>query len=396
MFDADLDWSDLVGETRRLAISAVVLESLDLDYTGSPKVSGRAVVGSTLTGSIEELELPEPLVGASDLGKYRYYYQWYVVPGNDNDVRTLISSGTDATTYVLTAEEAGRKVQLSVRVDLLNRDDTLDQEGVYGPSSLPFPERGTIAAAATGGPVPDPSSSSVNALGDTVTLAFTEALDGANLPPAGAFRVGADAGHPSVTAVSAAAGNDKALALTVSPKIRQGAKVLASYYDPTAEDDANAVQDTDGNDAETFENVAITNGSTFANSPATGAPSISGMARVGRTLTASTAGIADADGLDRATFVHEWFRLEGARERAIPAATFRTYMPVEADLGKRIGVRVDFLDGQGSEESLRERGGDGPRGDAAGDLPGVHAAGGAGGALVRDGDGGRERRNRGR
>ena len=42
-----------------------------------------------------------------------------------------------------------------------------------------------------------------------------------------------------------------------------------------------------------------------ANSPATGAPTISGTGQVDETLTASTSGIADADGLDNAVFSYQ-------------------------------------------------------------------------------------------
>ena len=42
------------------------------------------------------------------------------------------------------------------------------------------------------------------------------------------------------------------------------------------------------------------------NTPATGAPTISGTAQVGETLTADTTGIADEDGLDNATFAYQW------------------------------------------------------------------------------------------
>ena len=43
-----------------------------------------------------------------------------------------------------------------------------------------------------------------------------------------------------------------------------------------------------------------------ANSPATGAPTISGTAQVGETLTADTSGVSDADGLTNATFTYQW------------------------------------------------------------------------------------------
>ena len=42
-----------------------------------------------------------------------------------------------------------------------------------------------------------------------------------------------------------------------------------------------------------------------ANTPATGAPTIGGTARVGQTLTADTTGIADSDGLENATFAYQ-------------------------------------------------------------------------------------------
>ena len=45
---------------------------------------------------------------------------------------------------------------------------------------------------------------------------------------------------------------------------------------------------------------------TPANSPATGAPTITGKAQVGETLTANTSGVADADGLGNVQYEHQW------------------------------------------------------------------------------------------
>ena len=41
------------------------------------------------------------------------------------------------------------------------------------------------------------------------------------------------------------------------------------------------------------------------NSPATGAPTISGTVRVGETLTAEASAIADADGMSGAVFIYQ-------------------------------------------------------------------------------------------
>ena len=85
-----------------------------------------------------------------------------------------------------------------------------------------------------------------------------------------------------------------------------------------------------------------------ANTPAEGAPAIAGEARVGGTLTASTSGITDADGLENATFAYQWIR--GGAE--IPGATGSDYTAVDADEGERLQVRVGFSDDAGNAESL--------------------------------------------
>ena len=86
-----------------------------------------------------------------------------------------------------------------------------------------------------------------------------------------------------------------------------------------------------------------------ANTPATGAPTISGAAQVGETLTASTSGIADADGLTGATFSYQWL---SSRDTEIQGATGAAYILVPGDAGKTIKVRVTFTDDEGNAETL--------------------------------------------
>ena len=85
-----------------------------------------------------------------------------------------------------------------------------------------------------------------------------------------------------------------------------------------------------------------------ANSAATGAPAITGTARVGETLTADTSGIADADGLTGASFSYQWL----ADGTDISGATGSTYTLASTDLGKAVKVRVSFTDDAGYEETL--------------------------------------------
>ena len=88
------------------------------------------------------------------------------------------------------------------------------------------------------------------------------------------------------------------------------------------------------------------------NSPATGAPAISGTAQVGETLTADTSGIADANGLTNVTFNYQWIANDGNTDTDIDGATGSTYEVSDDDVGKAIRVRVTFNDGRDSQESL--------------------------------------------
>ena len=84
------------------------------------------------------------------------------------------------------------------------------------------------------------------------------------------------------------------------------------------------------------------------NTPATGAPTITGAAQVGETLTADTTGISDDDGLGNATFAYQWL----ADDAEINGANASTYTLVAADEGKAIKVRVTFTDDAGNDEEL--------------------------------------------
>ena len=106
---------------------------------------------------------------------------------------------------------------------------------------------------------------------------------------------------------------------------------------------------SDGTDSvsDTFDIVV----STAANNAAMGAPTITGTAQVGETLTAVTTGITDADGLTSPTYTYQWIRANGS-EADIASANSSTYILVDADLGKTIKVEVSFTDDASNAETL--------------------------------------------
>ena len=118
----------------------------------------------------------------------------------------------------------------------------------------------------TTGPSLDTGNSKVNDAGTQVVLQFDEDIDetSANLPPVSAFTVEADARTVLLASIEVASGRDDQIKLNLAPgeRIYHGENVTVSYEDPTTGDDTAALQDTSGNDAESFTDEEIPNLST--------------------------------------------------------------------------------------------------------------------------------------
>ncbi|MCY4386488.1 MAG: hypothetical protein OXC18_05205 [Desulfurellaceae bacterium] len=97
--------------------------------------------------------------------------------------------------------------------------------------------------------------------------------------------------------------------------------------------------------------LSCVSGRSTNNSPATGDPTISGMAQVDETLTADTSNIRDANGLTNVRYVHQWLRVDDMTETPISGADERTYMVSSADARKQLKVRVNFTDDDNHPES---------------------------------------------
>ena len=191
------------------------------------------------------------------------------------------------------------------------------------------------------------SGAMVNAA--TLTLTFDEALDGASTPGAGAFAVEVDGAARTVDEVALAG---SAATLTLASAVTSSETVTVSYTVPSGASAA-PLADSAGNAVAAFSDEAVTNETPAPeNTAATGLPAITGTPRVGETLTASTAAIADADGLTGVTFAYQWIADDGSAETAIEDATQAAYTVARADVGKTLKVRVGFTDEEGNAETV--------------------------------------------
>ena len=202
--------------------------------------------------------------------------------------------------------------------------------------------------------------------GATLRVSYDEALDEDSVPPADAFLVKVacrcddtrwqdEEARRGVDGVSV---DGDAVVLTLASVATAEDDVVISYTPP--QDEASPrILDAAGNAAAAFQSTLVFNDTeesveeeTAENAEPTGLPTISGTLRVGETLTASTSGIADADGLDNPSFSFQWMRDDGNAHTDIAGETGQTYDLSDGDVGRSIRVRVSFTDDAENAETL--------------------------------------------
>ena len=331
------------------------------DATGAPTISGTAEVRQKLTASTSGIGDPDGLTSPT------FAYRWIRVDSDGSSNPTDIAGATSET-YVPVVADLGKKLKVKVSF----RDDANNAEEL---TSDAYPSSGTVVQDAT---APVVVRAEVN--GVTLTIHFNEELDQDEVPSGDGFIVLRwfdqddssllDTGVFSAAGFYCIAGNSvggcnrdlanvdvsgNRVILTLPEVVRaQPAHTIALQY--SASHAVNLIQDVAANDAASRINPRInTVNLTPPPGAATGAPTISGTAEVRQKLTASTSGIGDPDGLTSPTFAYRWIRVDSdgsSNPTDIAGATSETYVPVAADLGKKLKVKVSFRDDADNAEEL--------------------------------------------
>ena len=287
--------------------------------TGAPTITGTVRVGETLTANTTDISDSDGLNNAT------FTYQWLA---DDTDI-------TDATgsTYTLAAADEGKTIEVRVTfTDDRGHQETLTSTATAAVASAPSP----MTAAAHDVPASHDGSDFF-----TFELRFSETpKDGFSYKTLRdhAFT---ETGYDVTGARRLKAGKNLNWVITVDPSGNADVTMTLPVTTDCAAQGAICTSD----DRKLFSALEIT---VPHNWTPTGAPTITGTVRVGETLTANTAGIADSDGLNNATFTYQWLA-DGAR---ITGATGSTYALAGADEGKNIKVRLSFTDDRGHQETL--------------------------------------------
>ena len=273
--------------------------------TGTPTISGTAQVDETLTAGTAGIADADGLTSAT------FAYQWVA---GESDI-----SGATSSSYALTSSEQGKAIKVRVTFT----DDAGHEE------SLTSGATAAVAARPNSPATGSPTITGTPQVGETLTASTSGIADADGLTTATFDYQWLSSRDTEIT------GATSATYTLLAADQGEAIKVRVSFTD-------------DGSNAETLTSAATGAVAAQPNSPATGAPSTSGTAQVDETLTAGTAGIADADGLTSATFAYQWV----AGESDISGATSSSYALTSSEQGKAIKVRLSFTDDAGNSEEL--------------------------------------------
>ena len=304
---------DVYSETLTSAATATVSAAANTPATGAPTISGTPQVGQTLTASTTTIMDDNGLTGVS------YTYQWIRVDGGDSDI-----SGAMSSTYILVGDDLGKTIKVKVSFT----DDASNSETLTSAATA------TVSAAPNTPATGAPTISGTPQVGQTLTASTTTIMDDNGLTGVSYTYqwIRVDGGDSDIS------GATSSTYILVGDDLGKTIKVKVSFTD-------------DASNSETLTSAATATVSAAPNTPATGAPTISGTPQVGQTLTASTTTIMDDNGLTGVSYTYQWIRVDGG-DSDISGATSSTYILVDDDLGKTIKVKVSFTDDASNSETL--------------------------------------------
>ncbi len=331
-------WSEPVNlfcfVTDTPATSQQLAEDDNSPATGRPDIAGAARVGETLSVSTSDIADPDGLTSAT------FSYQWNLGDGSTN------TDITDATAATYTLQEEDLDYQVSVTVSFTD-DEGNDETSTSAPVLVlaATPLSGAFDSATLPGEHDGSNTFSFEIyFSEEPALGFEDVRDHV-----------LDVTNGDVASVRRTTpGSNIRWEITVQPDGDDAVTLLLPLTDNC--DDEGAVCTASEKKlligaAVFVRGPAASQEQTAANTPATGNPAVTGTARVGETLTAGTSGIADADGLQNATFSHQWVSNDGTTDSDIAGETGATYVVAPGDVGKMIKVRVSFTDDAGNEET---------------------------------------------
>jgi len=198
----------------------------------------------------------------------------------------LSGTGTSAAVFRYTVQ-SGNLDSTGVAVGALTLNSGTIKDAANNDATLTLNGLGATTAVLVDAVTPTFVSAATNSGGTKVILTYNEALS-ATTAAAGAFAVTTGGSSNTVTAVTT---SGSTVELTLTTAVTNGQTVTVAYTDPTTGNDANATQDSAGNDAATLSAQSVTNNVPVpATAPVLDATKSPTLGTVAANLTAPTNG----------------------------------------------------------------------------------------------------------
>ncbi len=326
---------------------AVSLVEASVPATGQPTISGVPQVGKTLTAAVDDIEDYNGLPSTSD-----FTYQWVRVDASDNETNI----GSNASTYAVTTADVGYTIKVKVSFTDL-------RDNAEGPlTSDAYPPRGTISApptGITGTCLVDSDWCTTMTVAaqrdDAYYLGYEYASDDNEFKSGSADDVRFNYGGVTFVVFTVYYNLSDSMPEVyvgiepINPLMPHGTVFKFGEHTFTV-DDISLDHQAGGNRWPIPADLVWTDGQQvkaslkLANFPAEGTAAISGTPESGQTLTATTSGLSDFDGLTSAVYTYQWVRVDGMTETDISGATEKIYTPTTDDVGKQLKFEVRFTD----------------------------------------------------
>ena len=288
--------------------------------TGTPTISGILQVGETLTANTTGI------ADADGLTNVTYRYQWIPDDGSfDAD-----NQDPPGSSYTLFEADEGKIIKLEVSFT----DDAGNGESLISAATAAVAARPNTPATGA------PTISGTSQVTQTLTANTSDIVDDDGLTNVAYSYQWITNDGSSDTDIAGETGITYTLVDTDEGKI---IKLEVSFTD-------------DAGNGESLTSAATAAVAARPNTPATGAPTISGTSQVTQTLTANTSDIVDDDGLTNVAYSYQWITNDGSSDTDIAGETGITYTLVDTDEGKIIKLEVSFTDDAGNGGESHQRG----------------------------------------
>ena len=310
-------FTDNAGYTEVLTSAPITVSAND-PATGSPSIMGFTGGNDTPRVGDELTAVTTAIADVNGVGVFTY--EWRTNPGTSNSLVSTMSE------YTVRSDDAGKVIVVAV---------SFTDDGGYAEGPLMSnPTNPVLALVNMPATNFTPTITPVGSLSVGTELTAVPGtpmdVDGVPDPPVFTYQWMTGTGDDAM-AIPGATG--KTYTITAGEVGEVGDSIMVE------------VRFTDSRGS--MEMATSESDVTYANTPATGMPMITGMPKVGETLTADTSAIEDADGLPT-MFTYVW----QSNNAAITGATGKTYTVEAGEVSDAITVRVAFTDRGGSSQAL--------------------------------------------